>query len=253
MKTKQRAFCFDVETSPHLSYHFGLRNIFIKPEQIVDESKVITWAGKFLGERKMYFRSIWDHGKEAMLEDLWLCLEEADVVIGFNSNSFDIKRVDAEFIKDGMQPYSPVQTVDLYRQAAKRFGFTSNRLKHILKDLELSPKLEDNADMKLWIDACLGDTSAQLRMKKYNIQDVRSTEELYYRLLPWMNNLPNAGLFVDDVGDQPTCPHCGSHRVNKHKVRRTKVRVYQQYQCQDCGSYSRGRKAIEVTPGGILV
>jgi len=233
----------DVETCPHLSYHFGRWQQNIPPENTVSESRVICWAAKWHGKKGVMFGAEWKSGE--FMDDLWHLLDEADVVVGFNQKKFDIRRINTEFLRAGTQPPSPYEQVDLLQQVKKHFGFSSNRLKHLLKELGLSQKLEENVGMKLWVDVAQGDPRAQSHMEKYNKQDVKSTEEFYDFLLGWISGHPNHGLYVEDVdNDTPVCPNCGSTDLHKHKVRRTKVRKYQQYQCQDCGSYSRGRKSL---------
>ena len=238
----------DIETSPHISCHFGRWGENIQPEKTLEESRVICWAAKWAGERKTMFMSEWGHGADEMIEGIYDLFDEADVVVGFNSKRFDVKRINSEFIRRGWTPPSPYEQVDLLLQVRKNFAFSSNRLKHLLKELDLTPKLEDNADMQLWIDVCVYNKApARKRMEAYNKQDVKSTEELYDFMLGWITPHPNWGVYVDDVSDpdNPVCPNCGGRHMRKHKIRRTKVRKYRQWHCQDCGKYSRGRKHLE--------
>jgi DNA polymerase elongation subunit (family B)/rRNA maturation protein Nop10 len=237
-----KIWTFDIETSPHLSFHFGRWQQNIPAQNTIAESAPTCWAGKWYDEDDVYFMSEWEDGFEVMMEGIWEKLDEADVVVGFNSNKFDIKRVNAEFLRLGWTAPSPYQKLDLLTQARKHFAFSSNRLKDLLKELGLSPKLEDNANMKLWMDVYFGDPKAQKRMEEYNIQDVLSTEEFYEYMLGWIDPHPNWGLFIDD--DNPVCSNCGSTNVKPHKVRYTKVNKYTQYRCDDCGSYRRGRKSL---------
>lgn len=242
-----KIWIFDIETSPHLSFHFGRWQQNIPRQNTVSESSVSCWAGKWFGDSTMFFMSEWEHGHEAMMQGIWDMLDEADVVIGFNSNKFDVKRVNAEFLRLGWEPPSPYMKLDLLTQARKQFAFSSNRLKDLLKELGLTPKLEDNANMQLWMDVYFEKKAAQERMKSYNKQDVRSTEEFYQFILPWITPHPNWGLFVDDVADgaNPVCPTCGEQDMHPHKKRYTKVKAYMQWKCGSCGSYHRGRKALK--------
>jgi predicted RNA-binding Zn-ribbon protein involved in translation (DUF1610 family)/DNA polymerase elongation subunit (family B) len=240
---------FDIETSPHLSFHFNRWQENIPQNNTVDESSISCWAAKWYGEDEMMFMSKWGDGFEEMMAGIHGLLEEADAVIGFNSDKFDIKRVNAEFLRLGWPAPSPYGKIDLCKQAKKHFAFSSNRLKDLLSELGLTPKLSTGGGMELWIDVYFGKKAAQKRMEEYNKQDVLSTEELYDYMLGWINPHPNWGLYVDD--DDPTCPNCGSDDIKKHKIRRTKVRKYQQWQCQNCGSYHRGRKCLE-TGEGVL-
>lgn len=235
---------FDIETSPHLSFHWRRWQENIPTANTIEESKMICWAVKDYGEKNIEFASVWEDGEDYVLERLWEIMDEADVIVGYNSDKFDIKRVQGEFFLRGWEPPSPFASVDLFKQVKKHFAFSSNRLKDVLKARGLAPKLEDNANMQLWMDVVYNQTkSAQNRMKAYNKQDVASTEELYDAMLGWMTNHPNWGLYADDLDGTPICPNCGGE-CKEHKVRRTKVRQYMQYQCQNCGKYSRGRKSI---------
>lgn len=241
----------DIETSPHISVHFGRWQQNIIKEHTLHESQMICWAAKWAGQRKVTVCDIWTTSKQDFLGNLWDLLDEADLVVGYNHRKFDLKRINAEFIVNDMYPPSPYQTVDLLQQVKKHFSFSSNKLKHVLKELGLSPKLEEGVDMSLWIDCCVyNKKAAQKLMKSYNRQDVVSTEELYDYMLGWITPHPNWGLYVDDTTDErPACPNCGSNHMVKHKVRRTKVQTYQQWRCESCGSYHRGRKAIQKKDG----
>lgn len=242
-----KIFIFDIETSPHLSWHWRRWQENIPRQNTVAESRVLCWAGKWHGAQKTHFSAEWADGFEPMMEKLWHMLDEADVVVGFNSDKFDVKRVNSEFLRLGWAAPSPYQKIDLFKQIKKHFAFSSNRLKDLLKELGLTPKLEDNANMELWMDVVYHKRRpAQRRMQRYNLQDVKSTEELYDYMLGWIDPHPNWGLFVDDISDdsKPVCPNCGSRNLHRHKIRCTKVKTYQQWQCQDCGKYARGRKAL---------
>ena len=246
-----KILAFDIETSPHLSFHFGRWKLNIPPECTVEESAVLCIAAQWLGSKQVEFMSRWDDGQEQMLERIYELLDEADVVVHYNGTSFDCRRLNAEFIKRGWSPPSPYQQVDLFRTCKNKFGFSSHKLKHVLKDLGLTPKLEDDIRMKLWIDVVYReDPKAMKLMRAYNIQDTKSTLELYDYILGWIDGHPNWGLFVDDITDpdNPVCPNCGHREMKKHKVRRTQVQKYRQWHCGHCGKYSRGRRALTKLP-----
>ena len=236
----------DIETSPHLSFHWRRWKENIPPEFTVEESRVICWAAKWLDEDHTLFMSEWDNGFDNMIKGAYDLLDEADAVISFNGQKFDSKRLNAEFLRKGYTPPAPYKHIDLFVQALKHFNFSSNRLKHLLKEMNLTPKLEDNADMKLWMDVVYAkDAGARRRMEDYNIQDVLSTEEFYNYMLGWIKPHPNWGLFtVDDEDDTPTCKNCGSTDLIKKGLEHTNVRTYQRYKCKNCGAHHRGRKHV---------
>lgn len=236
----------DVETSPHISAHFGRWKQNIPYYATLEESRIICWAAKWLGERATMFSAEWQVGREAMLTAIYELLCEADAIVTFNGDKFDVKRLNSEFLRFGWAPPSPYEKIDLYKQAKKHFAFSSNRLDDLLRELGLSPKLP-HTGLSLWLDVRDGKKSAQNKMRKYNVQDVRSTEEFYDYMLGWITPHPNWGNYVDDVSDPntPVCPNCGSTRMVRHKIRTTKVKKYRQWHCQDCGKYARGRRALD--------
>jgi hypothetical protein len=122
----------DIETSPHLSWHWGRWKQNIPHKQTVTESAVLCWAAKWYGQKKVHFGSRWYDGHEYMMEKLWLLMDEADVVVGYNSKKFDVKRINSEFIRLGWEQPSPYDQVDLLLQVRKHFAFSSNRLDDVL-------------------------------------------------------------------------------------------------------------------------
>ena len=245
----------DVETCPHLSWHFSRWNANIPPEFTEIESHIICFAAKWHKNKKIEFSSTWEDGHVEMMEHLWDLMDDADVVVGFNSKKFDVKKINMEFLKLGWEQPSPYDQIDLYQQIGKTFGPSSKKMKHVLKELGLDEK-EENSGMKLWMGVMNENKKDQAKMKSYNRQDVICTEELYDRMLGWITPHPNWGLYVEDADDpeNPVCPSCGERNMKKHKVRRTRTRVYQQWQCQSCGAYHKGRKNIGPvgTENGIL-
>jgi DNA polymerase elongation subunit (family B) len=246
----------DIETSPHLSWHFRRFKENIPKRNTEIESRMLCWAAKWYGQKTVHFAANFpkelhefnEAGHVKMLTRLWKLLDEADVVVGFNSKKFDVRRIQFEFVKYGLEQPSPFDQVDLYLEHKKNFATSSNRLEDVLEELGLERKL-DNEGMPLWINTMHGVAEARKNMKLYNKQDVVATEDLYTHIRGWIASHPNWGLFVND--DEPICPNCGSEHMNRHKIRRTRVRRYVQYQCQDCGHYARGRKS-EGSGDGVL-
>ena len=95
--------------------------------------------------------------------------------------------------------------------------------------------------MALWKNVMAGQAAAIKSMASYCKNDVNLTAKLYDRLLPWIPNHANFGLYVN--ADNPVCPKCGSTHLQRRGYSMTRVMRYARYQCQDCGSWSRGRTA----------
>ena len=239
-----KTLLIDIETAPNKVYTWGLFNQNIATNQVVEAGYTLCFAAKWLDQKRVTFSSVHKDGKEAMLRLAYNLLDEADVVVHYNGTKFDIPILNQEFMAMGWAPPAPFQEVDVLRTVRKRFRLTSNKLDYVLKFLHIPGKVQHKG-MELWHECMEGDKEAWEVMKKYNIGDVTKLEELYKRLTGWVFNPPNHGLYTHHDGH--VCPTCGGKHLQKRGYRYTDTQVYQRYQCNDCGSWSRGRTTI-LTP-----
>lgn len=226
----------DVETSPNLVYSWGLFKQNISLAQIVRPSGIICFAAKFVGEKEIHFYSEWEHGKKAMLEAAHKLLSEADAVVGYNQAAFDLPKFTGEFLLAGMSPPPPPTNIDLLK-AVKKFGFLSNKLAFVGPLLSIGKKTK-HAGFELWAKVMDGDDASRKKMKAYNIQDVRLTEQLYNKIKPFIATHPTLGETKKDA-----CPACGSEKIQNRGYRRTKAFKIQRRQCMSCGSWHNGTRS----------
>jgi hypothetical protein len=170
-----------------------------------------------------------------MMKELYKLMEEADVVITYNGDRFDLPIVNQEFMELGFAPPAPYKSVDLVKTMKRRFRGTSNKLDYWLKKLSLGAKVEHRG-FQLWVDCMNGDADAFLEMEEYNIGDVEELEKLYDYVLPWIPNHPNRSLFDGRL----VCPACGSNNYQFRGQHHTTAGVYRRCQCKDCGRWFRG-------------
>jgi hypothetical protein len=194
------------------------------------------------------FDSVHDSNPKKMVRGIHKLLDEADVVVHYNGQRFDIPKLNSEFILHGMDPPSQYRQIDLLKTTRSQFGFTSNKLDYVTQHLEIGAKVK-HLGMDLWRDCMADCPKAWQIMRKYNIQDVKLLEDYYNRILPWIKNHPNWGVYLD--ADRPTCSHCGSHKVKKKGVERTNRQTYQRYKCMDCGTPLKGVRSIKRAPAGL--
>lgn len=233
----------DIETSPNLVYTFGLRNAFIAPEQIVEPTRVLCLAARWLDDDHTYFFSEWTMGHEQMIQTAHNLLSMADVVVHYNGEKFDERRLNQEFAQAGLAPPDPFQTVDLWRVINKRFDLPSQKLTYALKHFGLEDKFSTGG-MRLWMSVLAGDKEAQRKMEEYNVQDVDIMLPLYRKLLPWIPGHPNVNLYQAD-GLGYSCPTCGSVDLHKRGYHYTRVSKFQRYKCNACGAWSHDGSRIE--------
>lgn len=236
----------DIETAPNKAFVWGLWKQTVSLSQLIESGRVMCfawrWFDRSVEESPVQFISevggIRAH--RAMVRKAHALLTEADAAVHYNGTSFDVPTLNKEFVKLGLGPAAPFAHVDLLLTARQKFRFTSNKMAHLLTQLGIDEKL-DTSGFRLWIGCMDGDPDAWEEMERYNRQDVSSMERLYRILLPWISNHPNHALYQPD--DQPAkmCPNCGGIDLQRRGKQRTKVMVYQRYQCQDCMSWSRSR------------
>jgi DNA polymerase elongation subunit (family B) len=231
----------DIETRPSLAYVWGLWDQNVALNQVEEFGTVISWAAKWHGSKTVYFASDYHDGHTEMVRKAWQMLDEADVVVGYNSRAFDMKHLNREFVLAGMPPPSSYIDVDLMSVVKQRFKFPSNKLQHIATALGLGSKLQHDG-FDLWVGCMRGDEKSWKTMKKYNCQDVVLTEKVYDRLLPWIKNHPHRGLYG---GTTDACPRCGHGELISRGYHSTRTGRYKTVQCKSCGGYSRSNKVEE--------
>jgi len=175
----------DIETTPMQVYTWGLWDQNIGINQIIKHTEMMCFGAKWLGQKKVTFKSVHHDGKQNMLETLHEMMDQADVLIGWNSAAFDHKHIRREFLEAGLEPPKPTKDLDLMTVVKANFLFPSNKLDYVAQKLGVGAKVK-HSGFELWIDCMDGKDSAWREMKKYQIQDVELLDKLYNVLLPWL-------------------------------------------------------------------
>lgn len=231
-----RILLLDIETAPNVAHVWGLWEQNVGLNQLLASGYVMCWAAKWFGEDEIMFDSVMQSHPKSMLKRIHALLCEADVVVHYNGKKFDIPTLNKEFVTYGMNPPSPYKQIDLLQVVKRQFKFPSNKLAYVAPELGLAPK-EKHEGHEMWIKCMAKDAAAWVEMERYNRQDVGTLEELYVKLLPWIPNHPNRGLY-DEPG-VPCCPACGSGSLQRRGSARNAAGRYARYQCNDCGAWSR--------------
>lgn len=231
-----RILVIDIELRPGVAYWWQPKVQWIAPHMVIDKPAMICFDAKWLGSPTHIFRSEWEHGQDDMIAEARRLLDEAHIVIGYNSQGFDVKHLCREIIQARGAPPSSHFDVDLIKTARARFKFPYNSLNEVCRDLDLELKLE-HTGFDLWRDVMAGCPKAQRLMRKYNRTDVNCTEALYMRLRPWIKGHPNVNMFRTER--LSGCPTCGSADVEENGWHYTQTRAYRQFACNDCGAPSR--------------
>jgi DNA polymerase elongation subunit (family B) len=237
--SKMKILTLDIETSPNLVYAWGLWQQNIPISFIVKPTYVLSWSAKWLGKKKVYYKSCND---EDFLQTIWDMIDDADAVVHYNGVAFDMKHLNREFVEAGMNKPLMPKDIDLLRTVRTQFKYPSNKLDYVADRL-LGEKKGDTGGFATWIGCMEGKAWAWNIMKKYNKQDVVITEKLYLKIRGWIKGHPNHGLYIEDQ-DNPICRNCGSDHVHRQGYQRLNVNSYQRYRCADCGAQMRGRRRV---------
>lgn len=242
-----RVLFLDCETAPTVADVWSLRDLSVGINQIKVQPRTIGFGYRWSdSKRKAQFVSEYHNGHDEMVRIARDLLDEADAMCGYNSQGFDAKHLNSEFVMAGLTPPSPYKHIDLYKVVRANFRLPSYKLQYVLQQFNLGSKLAHTGH-QMWID-CLGDdeerkAKAWRLMARYCNQDVDVLPALKERLLPWMGGPFNAGNYARVAGQH--CPSCGSDNVQSRGVQVTTTLTYNRFQCQSCGRWSRSKKSID--------
>jgi len=248
-KSDAKVLLLDIENAPSLAYIWSLWKEPGSFKFVDQDWYIMSWAAKWLGGDEVVVRALPDYkgykknptDDKRLLEDLWGYLDAADVIIAHNGKRFDVRKINARFVSNGMTPPSPYKVIDTLLEARANFKFTANDLDSLGKILGVGRKV-DTGGFDLWKSCMAGDLEAWEKMKTYNAQDVQLLEDVYLALRPYMKYHPNFGIYAED--EVPMCPYCGSSSVRASGSTSTDVSKFRKYVCQDCGAWSRGRENL---------
>jgi hypothetical protein len=233
-EVKSRVLFLDIEWKPAVAYVWRMYDENISPDQLIDEGGLLCFCAHWLGEKKPLFFSEWEHGAAEMAFQAFQLLSEADAVVTYNGDRYDLPKLRGHLLLNGMRDVPPPTSIDLIK-TVKKLGFVMNKLAYIGPLLNAGKKFKHEG-FQLWRSVLEGDQKAQTRMEKYCVQDVQVLRELYERVKPFIKDHPHLG---DAKG---ACGSCGSNHLQQRGWRRTKVFKVQRLQCQDCGGWSTGQR-----------
>lgn len=239
--TTPAKICFiDIETAPSLGWVWGKWET-----NVIDFKKdwyMLSFAYKWADSGKVVKRGLIDYpgyanDKEndgALVADLWEVFDQADIIIGHNGDSFDIRKSNSRFLTHALNPPSPYKTVDTLKIARRAFKFDSNKLDDLGRYLGVGRKVP-HTGFNLWKGCMDGNPAAWAKMKQYNGHDVELLEKIYYAVRAWAPVHPNV-----NKGQLEACPKCGSDKTQRRGFSFTLLRKKQRFQCLKCAGWFEG-------------
>lgn len=186
-KYTPKVLILDIETRSLTVKTFGLRDQNIGLEQVVDDGGILCWSAKWLGSNKVFFEETKGvkSKEKVILKKLKKLMDEADIIMGQNSQSFDVPVVMGLFLYYGLiDEVREFKQIDTLRMSKSKYKFLSHKLQYMSNKL-CEVKKQTHAKfpgMSLWMEYEAKNPLAFAEMKKYNMADVEATEELFLKL-----------------------------------------------------------------------
>lgn len=244
---KKKILYFDIETRAEVQERWTYWSDG-PPLRVLRDWEILSMSWKWGKRGKVQSIARIDYKNFSELElakDAKAILDEADMWCAHNGAKFDIRKLNAKFVQYRLGPFSPMPGIDTKKEFAKHAAFSSNKLAEICRVLGIGGKLRTGgydlwADCSDYLDGKLSKKEGLKqwdKMIRYCNQDVRLLPHAHDWIRPFITNHPR-------MSDKPdSCANCGSTRLRSHGWHTTKTSAYRRFKCQDCGAYSRARKA----------
>ena len=238
---------FDIETSLLMFVGFGLGEQVVRHHQLVaphTRTRIICISyciddGPI--KTLKYDYNTQDDTK--VIEEFDKIVKTCDIVIGKNSQKFDIKKINAARFLNGIQPFPDWADVsdDLELQMRKYFGFSSQSLDYISKELGLGGKFK--MEFEDWYHILLKTVGeGRKRFKKmceYCPNDVFDTRLILILMMPYIKWKFNMSNFLGEAA----CVHCGSTQIRPNGSRWSGKTHYKSFYCTQHKGYA-GKRPI---------
>ncbi|RLG55574.1 MAG: hypothetical protein DRN95_07735, partial [Candidatus Hydrothermarchaeota archaeon] len=127
-------------------------------------------AAKWLHSDEIFYFETRNEDDSDITADILKLVDEADIVIGHNAQKFDMKKINAYAILNGLEPPSPYRVIDTMLIAKRYFAFEQNTLDYLSHALCTTAKSAHKkfTGFELWKACMQGDEDAWAEMKHYN-------------------------------------------------------------------------------------
>ena len=211
---------YDIETSRGVFKAFWTGKQYLGYKAMVKEPAIISISWKWLGNDKIHYLT-WDkdHSDKQMVKDFLVHYNNADMLIGYNNDSFDNRWVQARAMKYGFDFNTYIKSFDIYKQNKRLSRIVSYSMDYQAKFIDVAFK-QSHEGKKMW-DMIEDGTPAQQKeylkkMVDYNIGDIVSTEDIYLKNRKYYGHKTHFGVLNGE--EKWTCPNCGSSQVELYKT-----------------------------------
>lgn len=240
---KPRVLYIDIETSYAVGKFWGNRMYKVDVIDLIQPPKVIMVGWMWHGDKKAksiclkdfpgYKPGLFNIDDRGVVDKAWDLLNEADIVIGQNSQTFDVRILNARFWHYGMGATSEFDQEDTKRNAKRVFGLPSYKLKFMLKYRGLPQKM-DSGGIGTW-DRTIEEGKDWNKMGVYCRNDVEVLPPLDDSMESFIKRKTIANLYTRKLNHCPTAT-CMSKDIRKEGLSLLKTGSKQKWGCKVCGT-----------------
>jgi len=240
-----RILIYDIETMLMMAGVFGLGEQVVRHNQLIaphNRPRIICISYCINdGPLKTLKFDYETQDDSQVIEEFDKIVKTCDIVIGKNSQKFDVKMINAVRFLNGLPAFPDWADVsdDLELQMRKYFRFPSQSLDYISSQLGLGGKMKMEYDD--WLHILLKTPrlgmKAFKKMCKYCPNDVYDTRLILILMMPYIKWKFNMSRFVEGLA----CIRCGSKDVFAMRTQIIGRTKYQVYHCKDHGG-NAGRR-----------
>ena len=280
VKNDINVMVYDIETEVNAADIFRPGQQYVGHKALQagrDKCEIITIQYMWIHEKKVHNLS-WigtDVSSKRIVEEFDKEAQKATIIIGKNSDRFDMKHMNTQRLLHGLKPFPdwhlPKRSEDLERQMRKHFMLPSYSLDYLSKMLFNSGK--DSMEFADWQkirafkeilaverEGVKGDhlnavanvlyknTADNLKklgqkaldkMIKYGNKDITDTKKCWLKLLPYIKPRINlAHIEGSKDGNYLRCTICAGTNIVKNGISRTYSIAKQKFLCKDCGVHA---------------
>ncbi len=253
-----KVLVFDIETALREYFAFSPKVEYLPKSNLKKDSHLLSFAAWWKGRPRSEVIYMDVRHEKSVENDLRLVerlcdlLDEADIVEGYNSDRFDIRVVNARVKFWKLKPPSTFKKLDVMKIVRKHYELPYYSMEYVAEFFGVGRKLKHKRfpGIELWKECALGNIAAFEEMRKYNIQDVFTCDEILDEAAPW-HKMPNLDVWFEDK--ENIC-WCGSKEFKANGKQHTDTGVFQRYRCIKCGHEKRSRKnLLEKTKKSFLL
>lgn len=237
-KPEKRILIYDLETPRLKAWVWWSGKQYV--HDIIDEPKIISVAWKWIGHEQVDYLH-WDletKDDKVLVTEFIDEYNKADLIVGVNNKNFDDLWLRARAFKHGCTMDAFKRSLDVQKEAKRLIRVPSYSMKNLARYFELDQQKGNHEGIDMWMKIQEGTMKERKeymeRMIDYNIQDILTTEEIYFKLLPMMRHQTHIGVLEGNT--KTSCPACGGINVKKFSTSVTNAGTVQHVmRCEEDG------------------